>query len=158
VAYNVNFGLGFQRLIANNQQYMRAGDPVYLRLRNFPDVQNQTWAQLGFSISPTGTAQIGTTDILITPPPGVEMISLHNIGQSMGKLRFGARLFVISANFTDAQVKAQGLSDESLVWRGPNVVGLYCDNQLFSIENINHKEVAGKTVVWMLTCQSNEER
>lgn len=155
--YGPNFGYGFQRLIDSHQRYMRAGSTVYLRLKNFPDTQEDLYSELGFMASPSGNSELlGTTDIEISPPCSVEPVSVHNIGQSMGKLRFGAKVFVVSATFVDAQVAEQGLSDQSLVWRGSNVVGLVADNQLFSIEDVVKKEIAGKTVVWILTCNAAE--
>lgn len=154
--YGPNFGFGAQRLIDSNQRFMRGGGPVYLRLRNFPDIQEDAFAQLGFAIAPTGTELVGTTDVLIDPPCSVEPVSVRDIGRSMGKLRFGARVFTVSGSFVDAQVSAQGLCDQALVWRGSNVVGLVTDNLLFSIEDVVHKELAGKTVLWLLTCNSNE--
>lgn len=153
--FGVNFGHGIQRVIDANQRFHRAAHPVYLRLKNFPDTQQQTWSQLGFSISPSGGPG-GTTDVLINPPPSAEMVSMHNIGMSSGKLMMGARQFVISASFVDAQVVARGLSSQDLVFDAPEVVGLVLDNQLFSIEDRAHKEIAGKTVFWVLTC--NEVR
>ena len=157
MAFNVSFGFGVQRLIDSNLQYARVGFPVYLRLRNFPDLQSNQFAQMGFAISPSGTA-VGTTDILIAPPPSQSIVSVHNVGMSEGKLRFGARTFFISQAFVTTQVQAQSLSDQNLVWRGSNVVGLVTENLLWSIENIDHGEIAGQTVSWSLTCNSNELR
>lgn len=110
--------------------------------------------------SPTGTlvATAGTTDILITPPPNIEMVSTHNIGQSMGKLRFGARIVTVSQGFVAQQAMAQNLPDQNLVWRGPQVVGLVSENLLFSIENVDHSELTGNTVFWYLTCNVSELR
>jgi hypothetical protein len=154
----LQFGRGFQRLVDAQMRYVRNAHTVYLRLRNFPDLQQVSQAvQLGFALTPSGAGtNIGTQDIQIDPPPSVKMISIHNIGQSMGKLRFGARQFLISATFVERQVAQQGLTDQDLVFRGPNVVGLVVDNQLFSIENIAHEELAGHTVVWTLTCNAAE--
>lgn len=152
-----------RRLVDAQMRWARAGKAVYLRLRDFPDIQNTDWAQLGFAIAPSGSAK-GTSDILIDPPPAVNMISLHNIGQSMGKLRFGARLFVVSATFVARQVVARGivasngLSAEDLVWRSPNVVGLVTQGLLFSIEDVGHEEYGVGTVTWLLTCNSTEVR
>ena len=87
--FNIAFGYGQQRLYDTAQQFFQAGHPVWLRVRNFPDVQNsatQPAAALGFNVSPTGQAT-GTTDILITPQPAVESMSASNIARSMGKLR-----------------------------------------------------------------------
>lgn len=150
------FGLGFQSLIDSNQRYMQAGQPTYLRLRNFPDIQEQEFAQLGFSIAPSGTDEVGTQDILIDPPPSVEPVPNRDIGRSMGKLRFGAKNFLISATFVEAQMAQQGVTDQELIWRASNVVGLVMGNLLWSIESIEHKELGGKTVCWILTCNSQE--
>jgi hypothetical protein len=158
VPYGPALGYGLQRLIDAQQRYIRnspvAG--VFLRLKNFPDTQNQEWSEMGFSIAPSGGVVTGTTDILIEPPPMVRMVSLHNIGQSMGKLRFGSRQFVISASVVDDNVALQGLSNQDLIWRDPTVVGLVVDSELFSIEDIEHEEVGGKTVLWTLTCNALE--
>lgn len=152
------FGTGVRRLIDAQQQFTRAAHPVYLRTRDFPDVQQLDAQQLGFVVAPTGTSQVGTTDTLITPPPSVTMVSIHDIGQSMGKLRFGARRFLISANWVTSIANTLGYSDETLVFRGENVVGLVLDSQLFSIEDYWHEEVAGLTVNWGCVGNSNELR
>lgn len=153
--YGLQFGYGYQKAIDANMVFLRSSHPVYLRLRNFEDIQEEKWAQMGFAITPTGT-DVGTVDLEIVPPAKVVMVSMHNIGQSEGKLRFGARVFTISATFVDKQVSALGLANQDLVWRAPNVVGLVTDNQLFSIEAIAHHEIAGKTVVWELTANMVE--
>lgn len=150
--FGANFGVGFRRLIDAQMVYVRNGLPTYLRLRNFPDVQNQLWAQMGFSISPSGTNQTGTTDILIAPPPAVQSLSLQNIARSEGKLRFGAKNFLISSSFTDAQVIVRKLPFEDQVWKASDVVGLVEAGKLYSIENIKWEQLAGKTVTWTLTC------
>ena len=155
MALNIGFGYGLQRLLDAHYNYARTGHAVWLRIRNFPDIQNQRYAQLGFSIASSAG---GTTDIPILPQPSVTMISLHNIGASMGKLRFGAREFGISASFTDAQVAAGTFTSQDLVWADPKVVGLVCDKQLFSIENINHEEIAGRTISWQLVCNAAENK
>ena len=152
-----SFGYGIQRLIDADLRFIRNAHPTYLRLRNFEDLQNNLAIQMGFTLKPIGEPT-GTRDILIQPTPAVRMVSLHNIGQSMGKLRFGARHFIISASFVELMMKMQGITNQDLVWRGQNVVGLALDNQLFSIEDIAHEEAAGRTVVWTLTCNSNEAR
>lgn len=155
--FGMNFAVGIRRLVDSQMRFVRVGHPVYLRLRNFPDPQDQPWAQLGFSISPTG-AQIGTKDVLIEPPPSVWAVSVHNIGQSMGKLRFGARMFLISATFTERQMRARRLASEDLVWRHSDVVGLVTEGKLYSIEDIVPEVVSGRTVTWQLTCNANEIR
>jgi hypothetical protein len=154
----IQLGAGVQRLVDAHLRFVRAAAPVCLRLRNFPDVQEYPWSQLGFAIAPTGTLETGTTDIVICPPPAIRMISVHNIGQSMGKLRFGARMFFISATFVENQMREQGLTDQTLVWRGSNVVGLVTDGLLFSIEDVAHEEVGGRTIAWTLMCNAGELR
>ena len=44
---------GVQRLLDQQQRVLRSAFPIYLRIKNFIDTQNQQWSQLGFSISPT---------------------------------------------------------------------------------------------------------
>jgi hypothetical protein len=158
MGFGVNFGYAVQHLIDTQLNYVRGAHTVSLRLRNFPDLQDQRWAQLGFGISPTGASGslAGTTDVPVAPPPGVIPVSIHNIGQSMGKLRFGARTFFVSASFVESQMVARSLSNQDLVWRNPDVVGLVLDGQLFSIESIAHVETAGHTISWELTCNSTE--
>jgi hypothetical protein len=153
----MNLGYGMERLINTHQNYFRAAFPVYLRLRNFDSVQTQDWAALGFSVAPSGRVT-GTTDILIAPPPDVMMVSVHNIGQSNGKLRFGARVFLVSQSFVRCQVTEQGLENQNSVWNGPRVVGLVSEGLLFSIENIAHEELGGSSVSWLLTCNASEVR
>lgn len=148
-------GYGIQRLIDQHERTTRAAHPVFIRLRNFPDLQDKTFAQMGFAISPTGTA-VGTQDIVIDPPPAVMMVSIHNIGQSMGKLRFGARKFLISASFVDSLTAKYGYTDQTLWFRSSTVVGLVLDLQLFSIEDVWHEELSGRTVSWGVLCNSTE--
>lgn len=158
MGFGVQFGYAVQHLIDTQLNWTRAAHPVYLRLRNFVDFETSLAGGMGFAISPSGadTFNSGTTDILISPPPAITPISVHNIGQSVGKLRFGAKMFLISATFVEKQVSEQSLANQDLVWRGQNVVGLVNDSQLFSIEDVKKKEAAGRTVAWVLTCNSAE--
>lgn len=153
----LQFGYGMQRLIDANQRFVRAGHPVYYRYRNFADPQTSQAQAMGFAVSVSG-ALAGTTDTLIDPPPQYMMISLHNIGMSEGKLRFGARKFIVSQTFVASQMTVLGLTDQDLVWRGSQFVGLVTDSKLFSVEDIAHQELAGQTIVWELTCNSLEVR
>lgn len=150
------FAFAMQRLIGAQQRYMRSGLPTYLRLKNFPDTQGQQWSQLGFAVTPVSGGH-GTVDILIDPPPATSMISVHNIGMSNGKLRFGARLFTISQEFVLKQMAARGITDPRLVWID-SVVGLITENLLFSIEDIKHRDLSSVPVLWMLTANANEMR
>jgi hypothetical protein len=116
--------------------------------------------QLWVTTNPTSTvgATQGFTDILISPVPTSSMLSMHNIGMSNGKLRFGARSVRVSQSFVSAQVNAQNLTDQNLVWRGPQVLGLISENLLMSIEIIKHIEIAGQSIVWDLWVNCSEIR
>jgi hypothetical protein len=157
MSYNLNFGYGLRRLVDSNQRFMRAGNPVYLRLRNFPDVQNTDWAQLGFAITPSG-ALVGTQNVLIDPPPSEQTVSLRDIGRSMGKLRYGAHKFIISDTFVQAQCARMGVTDVSALFKQPFVVGLVTENILYSIEDIVSEQVAGSTITWSISGNGNEIR
>jgi hypothetical protein len=156
--FGLNAGYGVRRLIDSYENLVRASHPVYIRLRNFAPVESNEWSQLGFSISPTGNSNTdGTEDILIAPQPAVTVISVQSIGQSMGKLRFGARQFLISHTFVVNQFAAMGLTGTpDLVWRGEQTVGLVTDSQEFSIEDIQHEEAFGETITWVLLCNAAE--
>ena len=158
MSFGVNFGYAVQHLVDSQLNWSRAAHPVYLRLKNFPDPQSDLAAGMGFVPAPSGAGPLdsGTKDVLIQPPPAVTPVSLHNIGQSMGKLRFGAKVFVVSATFVSRQKTVRRLTNNDLVWRDPSTVGLVMDGLLFSIEDIKHKEAAGHTVAWLLTCNSSE--
>ena len=145
-----------QRLVDQFQRYVRAAHPVYYRFKRFPDAQQTQAVSMGFAISPSGTL-MGTQDVLVQPPPQYVMISLHNIGMSQGKLRFGARKFIISQTFVSAMMVELGVTQDA-VWKGQQFVGLVTDGQLFSVEDIAHQELSGNTIVWELTCNSNEVR
>lgn len=155
---NINFGYGLRRLIDLQQRFIRAGNPVYFRVRDFGDIQEESFTQLGFSASPSGSVATGTTDVLVDPPPAVTWVSTHNIGQSMGKLRFGARVFLISHTFVLQQCALMGITDAMRLWQSPFAVGLYTDSLLFSIESVETEQLAGATITWVLTCNSNEVR
>jgi hypothetical protein len=152
----VNIGYGVQRLIDAQQRYTQNSRmPVLLRLRNFSSQQSQLYAQLGYVLTPSaGTA--GFIDVPIQPPPSMRMVSQHNIGMSAGKLRFGARDYIVTGSFVQAQQSALGLARPELVWIGAQTVGIVADNQLFSIEQYVHEEIGGMSVVWTLTCNANE--
>ena len=153
----INLATGLQRLLDSQQSFVRNAHAVYLRVRNFAETptENALYAQLGRSITPA-SGETGTTDILITPTPAVRMISQHNIGQSQGKLRFGARYFLISATWVASQNPGVSQSALEAYWRGPQIVGLVLDNQLFSIEEDAHEEIGGVTVLWTLSCNAVE--
>jgi len=161
--FGPSFGFGLQRLLDSQYNFFRAGHCVWLRYRNFPDVQSQEYAQLGFAISPTGQyGQTGTTDIPIYPPPSVKLISSANIAKNSGQLRFGKRKVCVSATFVDTMAKRMGIEvnspQQDLIWRSPQVVGLIIDGSLFKIESWTHSELGGKSVFWELDVAGNEIR
>jgi hypothetical protein len=152
----MNFALGLQRVLDAQQRYVRNSLPMYLRLRNFAPVTGTLAGQLGFSISPSGTPNVGTTDILIDPPPAQRMVSMHNIGISGGKLMLGARSFLISNSFVVQMMAQLNITNPNLVWEGNQTVGIVTDSKLFSVVEINHSEIAGATVSWDITANAQE--
>lgn len=155
----ISFASGIQFLFDANQRYVRAGLPVYLRVKNFQDTGD--FIEVGVPFAPTGAAaaQSGYTDILIAPPPAVQDISLHNIGLNSAALRFGARNFIISATFVNAQMAQYSITDPYAVFRnrdGYAAVGLLYNDRLFQIESITHREVAGVTINYKLLCNALE--
>lgn len=146
---------GMQFLMDSQLNWLKAGTPIYLRLKNFPDIQDETYAELGFSIAPTGTVQVGTTDYIIDPWPSTVEVSLANVGRSMGKIRFGAREFMISETWVCAMAAVMGVGIFN-VWKDPRVVGLVQDNLLFDIVSYTYEGISGVPVLWFLTCNANE--
>jgi hypothetical protein len=148
-----NFGQGIQLLFDASQRYTRAALPVYLRVKNFKDEGD--YIEVGVPFAPTGVAsfETGYTDILITPPPSVQDVSLHNIGLLAGRLNFGSRVFLISNTWVLEQMAEYEISDPYDVFRkrdGYQTIGLLYNDRLFSIESLTHTEVAGQTIRWKL--------
>lgn len=152
-----NIAFGQQRVIDAHLRFMRCAGPVFLRLKNFATLPG-TASQLGFSIAPTGTSGTGTKEIEIVPRPAMTTVSVHNIGMSGGKLRFGARIFRVSDSFVQACMKEDGITVARDVWQRQEVVGLVTEGLLFSIEDIKHSVVGDSTLLWTLTCNSNTLR
>lgn len=148
-------GYGVQRVLDAQLRYTRSTLPVYLRMRNFTPPVNSLAAELGFGWTPSGDDK-GTTDIEVMPPPAVAMVSTHNIGQSGGKLRFGARTFLFTQTFVTAMLERFNLPDGMTLWRNDALIGFVTDDKLFSIEDIKHRDLGGQTVAWMLTCNAND--
>lgn len=155
-------GRGLQNVMDAQLRFMRQSHPVYLRLRNFPEspvIAGNIFQQLGLPYTPP-TGPTGTQDIRMNPPPSVRMLSQHNIGMSLGRLRFGARQFLVSGTFVNNLncINDLGLTQSELesFWRAPNVVGLVTDNTLFDIVSVSHEEVGGITVIWTLDCNGPE--
>jgi len=156
----IPFGTGIQFLFDSTQQFVRAGLPVYLRVRNFEDTGD--YLEVGVPFSPTGTDAFytGYTDIPIQPPPGVQDVSLHNIGLLAGRLNFGSRIFQVSNTFVEQQRAQYQIADPYDVFRNRDgkykTVGIIYNQRMFSIESLTHKEVAGKTINWKLICNALE--
>ena len=154
----LNIGFGFQRLIDAQQRYVQGSrTPIFMRLRNFVPPTNQLYAQLGYVITPVA-GETGTTDIQIVPSPSTRMVSMHNIGMSSGKLRFGARYFLISASFVSAQQLALGLSTPDQLWLCPQFVGIHAYGLLWSVVEYISEEFGGVPVLWQISVNANEVR
>jgi len=137
----------------------KSGLPAWLRVRNFPDVQNEEAIQLGFDLQPTGgKGGVGTTDMRIMPQPIIENVSMHNIGQSLGKLLFGARKFTVSQTFVCNAMAQLHLQQWRDVWEHPKIVGIVTEGVLFSIESVGHTDIQGCPVTWELLCNANERK
>jgi hypothetical protein len=153
----IPFAEGLRMMVDGQQRFTRAGLEVFLRVQNFAPVGD--FQEMGVPYVPTGTdaAQTGYKDILIDPPPQVIDVSMHNIGMSGGKLLIGARAFVVSHTFVQT-IRDQNptIPDDISVWfnwdRQTPVVGILYENRMHEIVFYTHKEIAGETVSWKLTC------
>lgn len=160
----IPFAQGVQFMLDSQQQFVRAGLPVFLRVSNYTEDEAGDTIQVGVYFAPTGTADTGFNDILIQPQPWVQDVSLQNIGLNAARLQFGARIFKISNTFVKQQLQlsnmiAANITDPYAVFRGRDgkrCLGLYYNSRLFSIESITHQEVAGVTTLWKLVCNAHE--
>jgi hypothetical protein len=167
----IPFGYGMQMLLDGQQNYVRSGLVCYLRVENF--APEGDWQEVGVPYVPTGAAaaQTGFTDLLISPPPEVRDVSMHNIGMSGGRLQFGARYFIISNTFVEnIMQRYPNISDPFNVWQNwdaelvngnwenatASVIGIIYENRMHSIEDISHVEIAGQTIKWKLTTNRHE--
>lgn len=147
----IPFGAGVQFLFDAHQKFVRAGTPVYLRVKNFTETGD--YLEVGVPYAPTGVAQAetGYTDILIDPPPSVQDVSLHNIGLLAARLNFGSRIFLISNTWVQQQLALLRITDPLQVFRardGKQVVGIFHAKKIYSIESITHTTVSGMPIVW----------
>lgn len=143
-------------------KYTRSGSEVFLRIANF--TPSGDFIEVGVPYTPTGTDAVSTgyVDLLIDPPPATQAVSYHDIAMSGAKLMFGARRFFVSDTFVstliDQYPSIRGKYHVFRQWDGTAyVIGLVYNNQLYSIEDIGRKEIAGRTINWILTCNSQEE-
>lgn len=150
-----SFACGIQSLL-NQQLSGNNFKPVYLRMRNFvptePIIESPA-AQLGYTVP---ASDGGTTDELINPLVSYTPVSAYNIGNSGGKLRFGARKFNVSNTFVSRIMSKYGIAFGRQVFEGRQTVGLVTDGVLFSIEGVDHEEVSGQSVMWFLVANANE--
>lgn len=160
----IPFAQGLQFVFDAHQKFVRAGLPCYLRVANFTEDDEGQAAEIGQPFSPSGTYDAGFTDILVDPPPYVNDISMHNIGIFGGRLDFGDRLFIISNSFVQAQLQLEAFTDNNItdpyaVFRardGHQVIGLFYNSRLFSIDSITHKEAAAGTISWRIIGKGHE--
>jgi hypothetical protein len=153
----IPFAQGLRMMVDDHQRFTRGGLEVFLRLQNFQPTGD--FEEMGVPYVPTGTAaaQTGYTDILIDPPPQVIDVSMHNIGMSGGKLLIGARTFQVSHSFVqNMRDKFPGIPDDISVWfnwdGNTPVMGIMYENRMHDIVLYTHREIAGETVSWKLTC------
>ena len=155
------FGTGVQMLIDGQQNYVRGGLTAWLRLQNFQ--ASGDYQEFGVAFAPTGQPEetLGFTDILIQPPPSVTDVSAHDIGNSGGKLMFGAKRFLVSNTFVqDMRQKYPNVIDPYDIWRNWDnktpVIGIIYNNRMHSIEEILTRELGGQTISWILMCNADE--
>lgn len=149
----VSFAEGLRFIVDDQQRFLRAGLEVFLRVQNFPNKGDSQEMGLSFP----DTQNVGYTDILIDPPPQVTDVSMHNIGMSGGKLNIGARNFQVSHTFVlNQRDKNPNIPDDVSVWFNRDgstpVIGIVYENRMHNIVYYTHKEIAGETVSWRLTC------
>lgn len=155
----IPFGAGIQFLVDAQQRFVRAGAPVYLRVKNFEEEGD--YLEVGVPFVPSGVeaAESGYTDILIDPPPSVQDVSMHNIGILAGRLNFGSKIFLVSNTWVEAQKAVLGISDSNAVFRardGNQAIGIFYGKKMFSIESLTHTTVSATTILWKLIGNSLE--
>jgi hypothetical protein len=167
----IPFAMGVQMNYDGQLNYVRGGLDCYLRVNNF--APSGDFIEVGVPYAPSGDAAIATgfVDILILPPPGTVAASFHDIGMSGGKLMFGARKFFVSATFVnmilDTYPNIKGAYNVFRNWDSPDgtgqttgtayVQGIVYNNQLYSIEDIGRREIAGQTINFIITANAHEE-
>lgn len=150
---------GIRSLADGFFRYWQPGQATYLRLQNNTDASTTaSYGQLGFvpAVSGAQPGQSGFNDILINPPADTVDVSLHNIGMSGGRLQFGAKIFTISHTFVLQQMALRNLTDDHLVWRAPEVIGLYQNNRIYTIESITDETIGSDKTLWKLMCNRME--
>ena len=167
----IPFAAGIQMILDSHLNYVRSGLECFLRVNNF--AASGDWIEVGVPYAPTGDGQLttGFVDILILPPPAAIPVSFHDIGLSNGKLMFGAKKFTISATFVnqmlDTYPNIKGSHNVFRNWDSPDgtsleegtayVMGIIYNNQLYSVEDISRRDIAGVTITYIITCNAHEE-
>lgn len=159
----IPFAAGMEMLYDAHLNYTRGALEVFLRIENF--IPQGDYIEVGVSFSPTGgqDSEAGFTDLLILPPPATTPVSMHDIGMSGGKLMFGARKFYVSHTFVrnilQSYPNIRGGFNVFRKWDNStaSVLGIIYNNQMYAIEDIGRREIAGETINWVLTCNSQEE-
>lgn len=165
----VPFGAGQRLLFDAHQRFTRGGLKAFLRVKNFDeenpgDGTSTDYMEVGMPFAPTGAAaeDSGTLDYLISPPPGVEDMSFHNIGIMGGRYNIGTKIFTVSHTFVLDQLAllaSAGITDPLSVWRdrdGKKVVGILYEDRIYAIDAITHKDEGGETINWQLVCKAPE--
>lgn len=152
------FAAGIQRLIDCSQRFYQASSsPVFLRVKNFVD--NSTVEDLGFTFTPSGAANVGTTDFLIDPTPGMQMMSMHNLAMaqmSQIAVREGARILTISHSWVAARQAKMGYDVPERVFNDKSVVGIVTGNYLFQIVSFIHQDAYGGILTWKVTVNTTD--
>lgn len=147
---------GLRSLADGFFRYYQPSTVCYLRKQNILNSPGD-YSSLGFQVTVTGNQLSGITDIQIDPPADVQDVSMHNIGVLGGRLNFGARIFLISHTFVQAQIDLNNYTEARQVWRDKSVIGLFYNKRLYSIESITTETVGSSTTLWKLICNTQEE-
>lgn len=129
-------------------KFTEPGMDVYLRIKNDTE-SGEEYLEYGFQLSATGLAdQPGFRDIKIVPPASVVPVSLRDIGLNQSSLSFGAHRFRISHTFVMSQMMQKGYSDPYEVFTNAEVIGLYFNQRLFSIDSLLPDTVGNEILAW----------
>lgn len=148
----MGFGISawsLRNVLDHHLKFVNAGLKVYLRKQNVVD-SNEQYAKMGFLRTGQSPSTSGFTDTEIDPQPDAQAMSFHDIGVNGGRLNFGAHKFLISHTFVLAQMALISTSDPYQVFRADNVMGIYYNNRLFSIDSITPVVAGGEIISWDL--------
>jgi hypothetical protein len=151
---NPDFSFGLRFMQDAQQRFVRAGLAVYLRVKNF-DAANVAGARLGFAWTPTGS-NVGTTDILIDPPPEEFDVKSEDDGLPLENEYKIKKKFVISHTWVLARAAQMNYTDPYQVFRSNNVVGLVYSNRLYAIDSLLADDSSGSTIRWYVIANAVE--